>query len=233
MKTATKTEVKEGPILFSAPMIKAILEGKKTQTRRIVKPQPNDVGYGNKCEVHPYCTGTKWPLAYYERRNGLWNSSQPLKCPYGKVGDRLWVRESFADVTAAFDDADEMRHVAFRADNSVWDCYGQMLYLEQLGQSGIYVDKWKPSIHMPRFASRITLEITNIRVERVQDISADDAQAEGMTCPECKGIGSEDCYCNASDWVEKEEFQRLWKEINGPDSWQSNPFVWVIEFKKV
>jgi hypothetical protein len=233
-KTKTAAEVKERPILFSTPMVKAILEGRKTQTRRILK-----------ANFHPdtfrvTLMDTTDGVIAIPRDDSDRMLGERVKCPYGKIGDRLWVRETWGDVTGAFQDADELRNVAFKADESVWNCYGQMVYLEQLYQSGIYVDKWRPSIFMPKFAARLWLEITNVRVERLQDISEADAQAEG-----CRNksdvIGSEHVsgyWGNGqpsaySRYAYKTTFQLLWYSINGQESWDANPFVWVIEFKKL
>jgi hypothetical protein len=235
------------PIIFSTEMVRAILAGKKTITRRVMKPQPilRDDGYC--CWKTPDRIGNIWregetPLGY------TLHKMIELGCPFGKVGDLLWVRESWGDVTAAFDDSDELRTVAFKADNSVWDCYGQMVYLEQLGVSGIEVDKWKPSIHLPKFASRLSLEIKNIRVERLQDISADDALAEGISktefwkpnevdenpkpVHEWKAPFWDDYYF----WTHYPQiaFSNAWDKINGKRkdcSWESNPWVWVLEFR--
>jgi len=231
--------MKERPIIFSTSMVKKILSGEKTQTRRIIKPQFSTVwGSGQPNEqTFELRNKQQWKDAFgcHVDISTPTNHWKWLWCPYGKAGDRLWVRESWADVTCAFDDADEIRDVAFKADNSVWNCYGQMVYLEQLGQSGIYVNKWKPSIHMPKFASRINLEITNVRVERLQDISEADAQTEGMPKPNhyyCDEMGGwEGHRCKKSTTF----FEELWNEINAKRGfgWESNPWVWVIEFRKI
>lgn len=90
--------MKETPMLFSAPMVLALLAGTKTMTRRIVKPQPEEVGFGKQCEIKPYCTGTDWPMAYYEKRGACWNSSKPLTGM--RLGDRIWVRETWRLTTS-------------------------------------------------------------------------------------------------------------------------------------
>ena len=190
------TAVKERPVLFSGPMVRAILDGHKTQTRRVVKPQPpyhavevfdwRAPDIPEAVKAHEGC--------YYNDMDGL---NFHCKCPYGGPGDQLWVREAF---TVCADN-----NIFYRADGKPdpWD--------------GV---RWKPSIHMPRLASRITLEITGVRVERLQDISEEDALAEGVTR-------------SALDPWNRTAFARLWESINGPDSWDANPFVWVVEFKKV
>jgi hypothetical protein len=130
----------------------------------------------------------------------------PLICRYGQPGDRLWVRETFAVL------GDEDKHVLhYRATHPI----------EGSG--------WKPSIHMPRWASRITLEITSVRIERLQDISGEDSAAEGVTGP----IGSPRAYGVVTKQFARDQFMRLWESINGPDSWQVNPWVWVIEFERI
>lgn len=200
------------PILFSGPMVRAILEGRKSQTRRIVKPQPEEAGFGRNCKVAPYCTGTQWPLSYYEMRGACWNSSGPLKCRYGKPGDRLWVRETFlprANGSAAI----------YRADHDEVDA---------AGLAGLYSDKgWKPSIFMPRKLSRITLEVTEVRVERVQNISDSDCEAEGVR-PSVDGTGK-DWRADESGW--RRTYRHVWDSING--NWDANPWVWCVSFRRV
>lgn len=201
--------VKERPILFSGPMVRAILEGRKTQTRRIMKQQPQlVVGDGNKI------TGAQW---WYDKGDFALNRKTVVNflCPYGLVGDRLWVRETFSDLRGmGFD-----MPFAYRAD-SLKD-YGSGL--QEDGDSKRcrldYGVKWTPSIHMPRVASRIALEITAVRVERLQDISEEDAKAEGIER-------------RALDPWNRTAFMRLWQGINGPESWANNPWVWVVEFRK-
>ena len=177
--------MKERPILFSGPMVRAILDGRKTMTRRVVKPQSLIIS------GHP-------PRSIRQ-------------CPYGAPGDRLWVRETFAHLT--HNDTGEGEGYIYRADG--WD--------DDV--------KWKPSIFMPRWASRITLEITDVRVERLQDITNGDAITEGVwTISPNKGRdymdgGSTICPCGL--------FRSLWEKINGRESWDNNPWVWVIEFRKI
>jgi hypothetical protein len=213
--------LKERPILFSAPMVRAILEGRKSQTRRIVKPQPEEVGFGKNSEVKPYCTGTAWPLAYYEMRGACWNSSQPLISRYGGAGDRLWVRETWAkDPDAHPAEAGPL----YRATDPGWDEDDTHL-------------KWKPSLYMPREFSRITLEITDVRVQRVQEISAEDAKAEGIEFDAKWGwkLYGKD-YERLNQWTKdpRWSYEKLWDEINGKKApWGSNPWVWAITFKRI
>jgi hypothetical protein len=177
--------MKERPILFNGEMVRAILDGRKTQTRRIVKPT-NDKNFsapGFPCELSPS------EIAGEVNAGNLSNSH------YGKVGDRLWVRETFSE----WDDGITYAATCTHAERSL--------------------SKFKPSIHMPRRASRITLEITGARVERLQDIDEDGAKAEGVTI-------SVDGLFN-----HREEFYSLWQSIY--KNWDENPWVWVIEFKKI
>ncbi len=184
--------MKERPILFSGQMVRAILGGRKTQTRRVVKTRRNTV-------IQEQADGTLWP--YYEDEYGEWNR---CVCPYGEIGDRLWVRETFSNVT-------ECTHYNHLHDKRQW------LYK---ATDETCFPKWKPSIHMPRKASRITLEIISVRVERLQDISKSDARREGIPSL-------------VDPLFSVDGFQRLWESINGHESWDANPWVWVIEFKRV
>lgn len=191
--------MKERPIIFSAPMVRAILDGQKTQTRRIIKPQPE------------YRHGVLFTLG---SSTGYSPDLMAGACPYGRTGDRLWVREAFAYVIYG----DGMRFIEYRADRSLSDFDG---YDHPVG------GRWRPSIHMPRWASRITLEITDVRVERLQDISGMDAKREGVSVPAHLPHDGVDL-----DYARR-EYRRLWQSINGPGSWETNPWVWVIEFKKL
>jgi hypothetical protein len=220
--------MKERPILFSGQMVKAILDGRKTQTRRIVNrltgkgPARGIITEFQKADTAGYDWG-------FRNRRMLWNEIRHAKlmemCPYGQPGDRLWVRETFIaghpdlpDGTLDFD----TDKVWYRADGDLHTWY------DSTSDFGKAVP-WKPSIHMPRSASRITLEITEVRVERLQDISETDAIAEGLR-PYWKQ--TED-----PKWVEPgtciDAFKELWESINSPGSWDVNPWVWVIEFRKV
>jgi hypothetical protein len=181
----------ERPILFSTPMIQAILDGKKTMTRRVVKF--NDTG-------RVKLRHKNWHI---EDENVV------LGCPYGQVGDSLWVRETFVK------DADHNIH--YKADSiPPWKD-----------------TKWKPSIFMPRWASRITLEITNIRVERLQEITEEDAIKEGMK-PNKFENGFGQIYPSGGKTPHKRAFAILWDSINGDKHpWASNPWVWCIEFQRI
>lgn len=204
--------VKERPILFSAEMVRAILEGRKSQTRRVIKPQPpaydiNELHGGELSKRAPY------DIEDEEQRIYGWGFQDDCggyyKFPYGKVGDRLWVRETFCrSRNNTFYRAD---YPAFEKPNELSDSW------DWAPGSG---ERWTPSIHMNRRYSRITLEITGVRVERLQDISEQDAIAEGVSR-------------RALDPWYRTAFIRLWESINGPDSWAANPWVWVIEFRRL
>lgn len=178
--------MKEHPIIFSTPMVQALLSGKKTQTRRIIKPQPK-ILLGSKSK-------------------GYWPDIPRVKCPYGEPGHLLWVRETHA---ITYSTGPSMkRTVWYKADNP------------QIPERVSF--KWHPSIHMPKGAGRIWLEVLKIRVERVQQITNADAVAEGV-----QTLGLYPGY----DISMKGHFNGLWTLINGADSWETNPFVWVVEFK--
>lgn len=222
--------MKEKPILFSSPMVKAILDGRKTVTRRVVKPQPH--GRWNHLHGLTFCTGE------HERAQGC-SGDITLTCHYGQPGDRLWVRETcraheLTDAEAENDTYGVIERlgletppygldgVVYTADNAFREIRNTIAAGEAWAVLHGYGKKrgaTVPAIHMPRWASRITLEITGVRVERLLDISPLDAMAEGIT------------HSTLND--PRIEFQRFWQSINGPESWQSNPWVWVVEFKRV
>lgn len=220
--------MKERPILFSAPMVRAILDGRKTQTRRLAITKRSGIdftGGGPKDGPDwndPGCwgfedgnTGISWAL------RGDADASQ-IACRHGQPGDRLWVRETWAQ-PAPLDPGPTV----YRADYP--DCVPAGF--ENIPPAGAI--RWKPSIHMPRALSRITLEITDVRVERLQGISERDAIAEGI----CKtGSGFWSTYGQREvdgTFSPRSSFQSLWESINGLMSWESNPWVWVIEFRRI
>ena len=217
--------MKERPILMSGPMVRAILDGRKTQTRRIVKPQPPanvtrvtmvpNTASGKAtmvwCQDGPIDPLNGWN--YKERHPNGW------QCPYGMLGDRLWVRESWhqrGKFVFALPDSDKRSWLGTR----------EIAYSADAKRPG---HDWRsrPSIHMPRWASRITLEITSVRVERLQDISEEDAKAEGAPFE----LGELERLILGAKAKYRSGFCRLWESINGPGSWASNPWVWVVEFK--
>jgi hypothetical protein len=254
--------IKERPILFSGPMVRAILEGRKTQTRRIVthkkqlppewatfaqeitslihgKPGWHPIGLfqwsEEQLENGPLKPLRRWP--YRDLEDAVYNNFA-VQCPYGGPGDRLWVREtSLPDFPKEFSYYDwswrevpnqyrKPKYCIYRADHPDWNDI-----------------KWHPSIHMPRWASRILLEITKVRVERLQNMEGvhpkeSDALAEGINAIH---HGDGDYYYSAfrdspsgHNWIDPADaFKELWETINGKGSWESNPWVWVIEFKRI
>lgn len=198
----------ERPILFSAPMVRALLDGSKTQTRRIMKVQP--IRSGNFWEVF----GAGWSDRI-TKVPAVSGHSLASKCPFGKVGDQLWVRETWR----TDDSLDSKAPSTFSSWPVKYEADGKVLTHGAF--HGNTKGKTRTSIHMPRWASRITLEITSIHIERLQDIGDEDAKAEGcVVWPEC----TEPAAINA--------FRAIWDLINGAESWDANPWVWVIEFKR-
>ena len=233
--------MKERPILMSGPLVIATMEGRKTQTRRVVNPQPI---FG--CDVE----GLRrrfineqdhiWICEVQRPDQDRWMPSEYYKCPYGVPGDRLWVREAWRPIEKR-DGTDGVEYRCdgvFRPIENTGDAADAWLAVrrpEEQWPSRKPV-KWRPSIHMPRWASRVLLEVTDIRVERVQDISVDDCFAEGIECPHCP-IGGGDGPC-----VDVfKEFGTLWDSINADRkdkdgnrllyAWGDNPWVWVIGYR--
>jgi hypothetical protein len=205
---------KERPILFSGPMVRAIREGRKTQTRRIIKGLLS--------------VGAVFSPREMVEKPGTWlYNGRVFPCPYGKPGDRLWVRETWAVVPCVSDDGP--KHKA-KGDGT-----GATWRADWSGNPSGF--KWKPSIFMPRWASRITLEITGVRAERLQDITESDAMAEGIH----KFHGDLGLYgydpkgtpCPMVGGSAVEAFFLLWESIHGDGAVRANPFVWVVEFERV
>lgn len=233
--------MKERPILFSGPMVRALLDGSKTQTRRIMKPQ---LVYGPVAGLF-----NSW---YLPRRDGggtLYPNGKDKilsECPYGQPGDRLWVRETFVQgwdydpVTDCIKQFDETGHPIpiqtwYRADGT------DIGWCDADGWEAN--TPWKPCIHMPRAASRITLEITSVRVERLQSISEADAQAEGVEDVTAQVAPRDpefrfwkryrDGGLNGYTDNAIASYASLWTEINGPGSWEANPWVWAMTFRRL
>jgi hypothetical protein len=202
--------MRERPILFSGPMVRAILEGRKTQTRRVVKPLPPEIDV----------RGPKWVPNATDIAAG-WRSR------YGQPGDHLWVRETWG--LARFHD-----------DGEVDDWIGKLPDTKPAAYSVVYAAdphwpahfddrgfNWRPGIFTKRWASRITLEVTGVRVERLHDITEADAKAEGVeAAPFCKAG-------RPAGMEHVEAFEDLWCDINGAESWDTNPWVWVVEFRRL
>lgn len=227
---------KTRPILFNGEMVRAILEGRKTQTRRILDLptgwdfKASEAGpcvLGRITSPHP----KKNRFGAFIRREIYRDSGKfehdIVPCPYGQPGDRLWVRETWFQkgqyVMPMWPEAEP--------EDATWSGKKEAAYAADepnLQATGVFGElNWRkrPSIHMPRWASRITLEITDVRVERLQEISAGDAKAEGVAAPDLNG------WCDDDKWFS--QFAWLWRSINGLDSWDANPWVWVIEFKRI
>lgn len=226
--------IKERPILFNGEMVLALLAGEKTQMRRVINPQPEHRQFHEwegqliyEGEHRVWCWQDKtWDLLLDSKAD---RDELAALCPYGVPGDRLWVRET-------------------------WVSMGKQAIIYQATNIGYPVSQWRPSIHMPRWASRITLEITKVRVERLHDISEADAQAEGVgvgrrarlngdrACIHC-GAGERQhigwaraCFGRSSVYDPKTfkgGFCLLWQQTNGTDSWLANPWVWVVEFNRL
>lgn len=224
--------MREIQILFKAPMVRAILEGRKTQTRRLVKPQPE----AWKCDDGLTRYAGRMPDGTYHdvEADGLGKFRDT--CPFGKRGDHLWVRET-CRAEELDKGEDGVRYLAdneWRAIENTRTAADAWIVLNRYrGQIGATV----PSIHMPRWACRTLLEVTGVRVERLQDISAADAIAEGIRPI---GTGFERFHPDPADTeytgTTKDPvlaYRGLWESIEGPGSWDSNPWLWVIDFKRI
>lgn len=201
------------PILFSTPMVQTLLAGQKTQTRRIVKPQPQPNGGKGLHPVRPYQTSQgkwTWVLA----STGMGDGTSGEYCPYGHPDDLLWVRECFSYLDTG---SISPKGVWYWADGNPE--YGDW-------------SKPKPSIHMPRWASRLTLELTEVRVERLKSICEMDAYAEGVDTEGDAYIAAEHGKLGGANGPAASicAYADLWDTINGPGSWDANPWVWALEF---
>ncbi|WP_048271619.1 ASCH domain-containing protein [Klebsiella variicola] len=220
------TKITERGMIFNGEMVRAILDGRKTQTRRIMKPQPEPCPRG----------GHWWPSNVFktmlhveeEMQNGKggWGGLVGDACPFGDVGDRIWVRETWAEAGAS---APDLKLYRANYPEHVPSIYENVPPAEEI--------RWTPSIHMPRTASRIQMEISDVRVERLNAISEEDAEAEGIDMEAL--YDSQDCYDCIADHnmtgrpTVTGAFKYLWESIYGEEGWKSNPWVWVIEFKLV
>ena len=196
--------MKETGLMFKAPLVRAILSGQKTQTRRVVKPQPAP---GQGMVNAAYCGDRHLWL-----RDGPCDESDPAyewRCPFGKPGDRIYVRETWRQ--QADDDG-------FLIDNAFWY---RATDPDVMDSEDMEKSPWGPSIHMPKSAARIWLEVTGVRVERLQSISEADAKAEGVDASKYHGLDR--AYARA--------FSELWESTGG--DWAANPWVWVVDFKRI
>ncbi len=218
----------ERPILFNAEMVRAILNGSKTQTRRVIKNQP-EFNFSMGMTEHEKSKKNKYRGSsyyfYWMGENPYWpDYSSNFFCPYGEVADQLWVRETWR--YGALNDADSPSNIALPRKSLVhYEADGKPSNSSGAG-------KVRVSIHMPRWASRIQLEITSVRVERLNDISEKDAIAEGVVAEPCDHARRSCAEIGCCGDTAKGAYQWLWESINGADSWEANPWVWVIEFKR-
>ncbi|WP_447988304.1 hypothetical protein [Achromobacter spanius] len=213
-------EVEERPILFNGPMVRAILAGNKAQTRRtrgleyFSRPEndPNGWWCARVADGHAYMVYKQSP---HERA---------VRCPYGQTGDRLWVRETWQHANYPFGPYQDHTPVLYRA-NYLDDAHGPD---GELSAEGRYRE-WRPSIHMPRTACRLVLEITAVRVKRLQAIGDSDALAEGVGL-NASSVGVV-MTTPTGESMPRLMFRALWEQINGADAWDANPWVWVVEFR--
>lgn len=225
-----EARIREKGLIFNSEMVRAILDGRKTQTRRPIKWKQT------RCtEIGERDDGSYWPWSEdCENCCDYWHP-----CPFGAVGDRIWVRETFQGPLVSEELLEEYRAYPEKFENPEY-CE----YSADGGPRPEYCDLddnlrhgWRPSIHMPRWASRITLEITGVRVERLNDISETDAEAEGIDMEAL--FDAQDCYDCIADHnmtgrpTVTGKFKYLWESIYGEESWQANPWVWVITFQCV
>ncbi|KPC52999.1 hypothetical protein [Amantichitinum ursilacus] len=206
--------MKERPILFSAPMVSALLDGRKTMTRRIMKPQ---MSYEDVCGMF-----AAWSYPITATKFLIWPNAKDKiieLCPYGRPGDRLWVRETWRGLVTINSPHEPRQLGVARYVPDQKHC----VRVEYLATRDRDNDLWRPSIHMPRWASRILLEITDVRVELLQSMDPSDVEREGVTHPD------ERMTCREAI----ERFTAAWDGIHGPGSWDENPWVWVIEFVRV
>lgn len=239
--------MKERPIIFNSEMVKAIIDGRKTMTRRIVNWRGVNEGLNLQFSGLRACEESNgWVIESNTRTSSEWRC-QPTPCPFGAVGDRLWVRETWGVVSHELDEdgriqpwtpdrpATAIHEMPFGngyySGHAIYSADGEFAW----GDDDGYEDGrscWKPSIHMPRAASRITLEITGVRVERLNSISQEDAQAEGMELTGWRPTYS-DPDSGGEVGTPYDNFAQLWESIYGVESWQANPWVWVIEFRVI
>lgn len=242
----------ERGMIFNAEMVRAILDGRKTQTRRVMKVQPesNQLGLLLITDSTKHSDIGKY---HWAESNATGNHvrSKLFSCPFGAVGERIWVRETWAtlgnedgcyvdweDNLCKGDERSAAR--IYRAsceqrpgDYGLWSIPDDA-YWKPHTKEHKFEGAWRPSIHMPRWASRITLEITDVRVERLNTISEEDARAEGIIDGGCLNCGEpEPCGCANPEPDATDAFAYLWQSIYGQESWNANPWVWVISFERI
>ncbi|HIH6544273.1 TPA: hypothetical protein ACYRSE_005491 [Klebsiella michiganensis] len=217
----------ERGMIFNGEMVRALLDGRKTQTRRIVKGADGAVKFCKEWNIN----GEEFFVVLGEKdHTGMNPVLGAISCPFGAVGNRIWVREAFRVHSRATDVA-----------TLVYKASERNSWTEQTHRVPVAVcnkpatpEKWTPSLHMPRWASRILLEITDVRVERLNAISEEDARAEGIIDGGCLNCGEpEPCGCANPEPDATDAFAYLWQSIYGQESWNANPWVWVIEFERL
>lgn len=223
----------ERGMIFNGEMVRAILDGRKTQTRRIVKGADGAVKFCQEWDIN----GEEIFVVLGEKDNtGMNPVLGAISCPFGAVGDRIWVRETFQGPL--------VHEELFEEYSAYPEKFETPEYCEYAADGGVrpeYCDLddnlrhgWRPSIHMPRWASRILLEITDVRVERLNAISEEDARAEGIIDGGCLNCGEpEPCGCANPEPDATDAFAYLWQSIYGQENWNANPWVWVISFERV
>ncbi|SBZ41616.1 morphogenetic protein [Klebsiella quasipneumoniae] len=251
--------MKERGMIFNGEMTRAILDGRKTQTRRIMKVQPSEdftpmnMALETDYKARWYTPGVVDKDGYLQPASkevfGVSNENEGYSCPFGAVGDRIWVRETWAILGNEDGCCIDWEEKLCKADERSAARIYRASCEQKPGNYGLwsipddadwkphtkdhqYEGAWRPSIHMPRWASRILLEITDVRVERLNSISQEDAQAEGMEL-----TGWRPTYFDPDSGGEVmtpyDNFAQLWESIYGEESWKADPWVWVIEFKRV
>ncbi|WP_302421241.1 hypothetical protein [uncultured Citrobacter sp.] len=222
--------MKERGMIFNGEMVRAILDGRKTQTRRPLKWKQTRF-----TEIGEREDGSNWPWS--EDTEKVCDHWHP--CPFGAVGDRIWVRETYQGPLFDYEHMESYLEDSFKFEKPDFCAYradGKPAPEFYDADDNLHCG-WRPSIHMPRWASRITLDITDVRVERLNGISETDAEAEGIDMEAL--FDSQDCYDCIADHnmtgrpTAKGAFKYLWESIYGEENWQANPWVWVIEFKVV
>lgn len=238
MSVASRSQrVKETPMLYTGKMVRAILARRKRQTRRMISRLK---GFRRIRQFGPSTTpGYDW---CFRCHRGLWHEMRTDqvfdRCPYGGIGDRIWVRETFRRTI----DDKSFCVVQYQADETIrfqlnefggeGDPIATKPHKDPLQRAGMDGPPWKPSIHMPRYASRILLQITSVGIQQVQSITEEDALAEGCFYAHGLCVGEDRdlrvgrCWPHARQW-----YKSLWKELHGEESWGANPWVWVIGFE--
>lgn len=251
--------MKERGMIFNGEMTRAILDGRKTQTRRIMKVQPSEdftpmnMALETDYKARWYTPGVVDKDGYLQPASkevfGVSNENEGYSCPFGAVGDRIWVRETWAILGNEDGCCIDWEEKLCKADERSAARIYRASCEQKPGNYGLwsipddadwkphtkdhqYEGAWRPSIHMPRWASRILLEITDVRVERLNSISQEDAQAEGMELTGWRPTYS-DPDSGGEVMTPYDNFAELWSSICGDESWKANPWVWVISFKRV